>query len=229
MVATAIIGAGVAGAGATAYSSNKAAKAQTNAAGQATDQQRQMFDISQQNLAPFVGTGTGASNYIGNNLNKLIAPVNMSESQLKTTPGYQFNLTQGLKGVQNGAAARGLGSSGAALKGAATYATGLADSTYQNQFNNSVTNAQNTYNRLTGISTIGANAAAQVGTNAVQTGSNIGNNLTGAGNAQAASYLNAGQGYGNAANSIPNSLITNQYLQNMKNSGGIYNPDHASL
>ncbi len=57
-----------------------------------------------------------------------------TEAQIEATPGYQFNQTQGQEGVQNSAAARGLSSSGAALKGAATFASGLADSTYQNQY-----------------------------------------------------------------------------------------------
>jgi len=64
------------------------------------------------------------------------APPPMTQAQLEATPGYQFNLSQGLKAAQSAAAAKGLGVSGAALKGASTYATGLADSTYQNQFNN---------------------------------------------------------------------------------------------
>ncbi len=57
-----------------------------------------------------------------------------TQAQIEATPGYAFNLQQGQEGVQNSAAARGLSSSGAALKGAATYASGLADSTYQNQY-----------------------------------------------------------------------------------------------
>lgn len=72
------------------------------------------------------------------------APQPMTQAQLEATPGYQFNLSQGLKATQSAAAAKGLGVSGAALKGAATYATGLADSTYQNQF----ANAQQIYSDL---------------------------------------------------------------------------------
>lgn len=68
------------------------------------------------------------------------APAQMTQAQLEATPGYQFNLSQGLAATQNSAAARGLGVSGAALKGAATFATGLADSTYQQQFNNQLAN-----------------------------------------------------------------------------------------
>ena len=56
-----------------------------------------------------------------------------TESQLASTPGYQFDLAQGLQSVQNSNAANGLGVSGAALKGAANYATGLANNTLTTQ------------------------------------------------------------------------------------------------
>lgn len=72
---------------------------------------------------------------------------------LAATPGYQFTLSQGLKAVQNSNAAKGLGSSGAALRGAADYASGLAGATYEqrltdylNNYNSQFTNAQNAYN-----------------------------------------------------------------------------------
>ena len=61
-------------------------------------------------------------------------PPRMTQAELEQTPGYQFNLSQGQQAVASSAAARGLGVSGAALKGAATFATGLADNTYQAQF-----------------------------------------------------------------------------------------------
>ena len=61
-------------------------------------------------------------------------PPRMSQAELEQTPGYQFARSQGQQAVASSAAARGLGVSGAALKGAATFATGLADNTYQNQF-----------------------------------------------------------------------------------------------
>ncbi len=67
--------------------------------------------------------------------NNAVVPGRMDEATLRQTPGYQFALSQGLQATQNSAAARGLGVSGAALKGAATFATGLADNTYQQQFN----------------------------------------------------------------------------------------------
>jgi uncharacterized protein CbrC (UPF0167 family) len=66
-------------------------------------------------------------------------PQTMTEANLVNTPGYQFNLSQGLQATQNSAAAKGLGVSGAAMNASSKYATGLADSTYQNQFSNEQT------------------------------------------------------------------------------------------
>ena len=78
--------------------------------------------------APLEGRVPDATGYANS------APGRMSQAELEETPGYQFARSQGLQSVQNSAAARGLGVSGAALKGAATFATGLADQTYQQQF-----------------------------------------------------------------------------------------------
>lgn len=78
-------------------------------------------------------------------------PTNMQ--QLARTPGYQFALQQGLMATQNSQAAQGLATSGSALKSAATFAQGLASTTYQNQYNNALNaynsqfqNAVNAYN-----------------------------------------------------------------------------------
>lgn len=165
-------------------------------------------------------------------------PNGMSIEQLKQTPGYQWNLDQGLKAVQNSAAAKGLGVSGAALKGAATYATGLADSTYQNQFNNQQTrfsdlsqqfsNAYNqnnaVYNQLYGPVALGQSAAAQSGVIGQQGAAQAGNNIAGAGQALAAGDLRAGNAYANGLNSVGQS-VGNYYgtLNSINNSTALQN------
>jgi len=214
MVAAAVVGSAVVGGVASSAASSKAAKAQTNASARATDAQREMFDVTQENLRPFIDSGTYGNKLLAQNLPNLISPINMDQATLENTPGYQFTRTQGLKAIQNSAAARGLGSSGAAYKGAADYATGLADSTYQTQFGNAVTNQTNAYNRLLSLAGLGENAAAGVGNAAVTTGQGIGNNMIGAGNAQAGSYIQGGNAIGQAAQGIPNALITNKLLPN---------------
>lgn len=218
-----IAAAAVVGGISSAVSSSNAADAQTQAANTASQTQLDMYNKTRGDLSPY-NTG-GQADFT--RLNKLLtspAYINgpqMTESRLRATPGYQFNQNQGLKAVQNSAAARGLGVSGAALKGAAQYANGLADSTYQNQFSNAVTNQTNAYNRLMGGASLGENAAAQTGAYGTQTASNIGNNVIGAGNAQAAGAIAQGNAVGSIASGASNAYLTNSLL-NGSGGGGLY-------
>lgn len=195
-VATAIIGSAVVGAGASIMGAN----AQADATKNASAQQMAMYQQTRKDLQPYQQFGQVGANMLQSQLPQLTAPITMDEATLRDTPGYQFNLQQGLKSVQNGAAARGLGASGAAMKGAASYATGLADSTYQNQFANANTNNTNAYNRLMGVARLGENAAAQTGAYGTQTAQSIGNNTIQGGNAQAAGYLGAANALTNGVN-----------------------------
>lgn len=197
MVATAIVGSAVVGAGASLMGSS----AQADAAEAAAKAQMKMYKQTRADLMPYQQFGQVGTNMLQGQLPTLTAPITMDQATLRNTPGYQFNLSQGLKSVQNGAAARGLGVSGAAMKGAASYATGLADSTYQNQFSNAVTNQANAYNRLMGVASLGENAAAQTGSYGTQTAANVGNSLIQGGNAQAAGYLGAANALTNGVNS----------------------------
>ena len=201
-VATAIVGSAVVGAAATAYGANKAADAQTAATDKAAQTSLGMYQQTRSDLLPYQQYGQNAGNQLQARLSDLTSPIVMDQATLEKTPGYQFNLTQGLKATQNSAAARGLGTSGAALKGAATFATGLADSTYQNQFQNAVTNQTNAYNRLFNLTQLGENAAAgtgQAGTAAANTAANA---QIGAGNAQAAAANATGSSISNLASNL---------------------------
>ena len=219
-VATAIIGAGVIGAGASIYGANKAATAQENATNAAANLAQGEFDTTQSNLAPYRNIGGTAATQLTNMLPTLTAPVVMNEAALKQTPGYQFNLTQGLKSVQNSAAARGLGVSGAALKGASTFATGLADSTYQNQFSNAVTNQTNAYNRLAGLVNTGEAAAAGNVSAATGAGNTIAAATVAGGNAGAAADNALGTNISNVGNTISGYEIAKGLYGNANNANG---------
>ncbi|WP_406238206.1 hypothetical protein ACF3NX_12670 [Acetobacter orientalis] len=100
----------------------------------------------------------------------------LTTDTLEKTPGYQWQYGQGMQAATNSAAARGLANSGAALKGASTFANGLADSTYQNQFNNQLAanssaqgNLTNTFNRQNQLLNYGAQAAGASASNATNT------------------------------------------------------------
>lgn len=172
-----------------------------------------MFDTTQSNVAPYLATGSTAANALTQQLPSLTAPINMDEATLQNTPGYQFNLTQGLKAVQNSAAARGLGTSGAALKGAASYATGLADSTYQNQFSNALANKNFALNALTGTSQLGSNAAVGQGSIGAMTGANIGNAQIAGSTGLASGVVGAGNALTNGASTYGGYTLANQLLQ----------------
>ncbi len=196
------------------------ANKQAKATDKATAQQREMLDLTRADLAPFRQAGVQGTNMLMSALPDLNSQINLDEAWLRQTPGYQFNLRQGLKGVQNSAAARGLGTSGAALKGAGTFATGLADSTYQNQFANEMAQRDARFNRLLGTSQLGANAAAQSGQAATTTGQGIASNTIGGGNAQAAGLIGAGNALmGGAQNYLGYSLAQQQLA---KGGGGMY-------
>lgn len=184
-VATAVIGAGALSAGATIFGASKAADAQTQSADKAIALQQNQYNQTRTDLAPYRDAGANATDQLNKRLSELTTPITMDQSTLEKTPGYQFNLTQGQRAVTNSSAARGLATSGAALKGAATFATGLADNTYQNQFNNANINQTNAYTRLKGLIDTGENAGAQTGVLGEKAAYNSGVATVGAGNAVA--------------------------------------------
>ena len=56
---------------------------------------------------------------------------------LQTSPGYQFRLAEGLKGIERGAAAKGTLLTGGTLKALTRYGQDYASNEYQNRYNRS--------------------------------------------------------------------------------------------
>lgn len=187
-VGVAVLGSAAIGAASTAYGASKAASAQTSAANTAAQTATDMYGRTRKDLKPYREAGARYSAELEERMPFLTSPIEMTQENLEKTPGYQFTKTQGLKAVQNAAAARGLGVSGAALKGASTFATGLANQTYKDQFALENTNRTNAYERLKGLVTIGQNAAAQTGTAGTAAANTAASAQMGAGNAEAAMY-----------------------------------------
>jgi hypothetical protein len=209
-VGTAIGISGLAGAAASIYAGSQQASAATTAA----DMQHQQYTQTRNDLMPYQQAGRTSDNMLMSQLPTLTSPITMSEADLQQTPGYQFSLGQGLKATQNSAAARGLGASGAAMRGAADYSTGLADSTYQQQFGNMLTSRQNSYNMLLGTSQLGENAAAQTGSVGTQTASNAGNALIGGAAASGASAVGAANALVSGVGAYNGYNMAQQFLGN---------------
>lgn len=250
MVAAAVVGSAVVGAAVSSSASKSAAKTQAAAADNAAGIQSDQWQQTQANLKPYLQLGQSAVNpllsamgyyatqnddgtYNFNGTDSANNPLQQrftapTADQAAATPGYQFTQQQGLKAVQNSAAARGLGTSGAAMKGAAGYATGLADSTYNDvynralqTFNTNYSSAANNANRLQGLVGNGQNAAATNGSLGAANAGAIGNTLMSGANASASGTVGAANAVSSAAGSLGNSALVYGLTQNnaAKNTG----------
>lgn len=202
---------------ASMFGASQAAKAQTKAAEKATAAQKEMFGVAADQLSPFIQTGAGAGSNITAALQDpyFTKPISYTLADLEATPGYQFIRDQGLKSIQNGYAARGLGSSGAAMKGAADWATGRALSTWKDVLGMDLQQRNEIFNRFMAPFGTGASAAGALAGNAVQTGGNIGSNMIGAGNAQGAAWTSAGNTLGQLAGNVGGMMYMQPYMNQM--------------
>lgn len=218
-----------------------AANQQAAAANQAAQLQMQQYQQTRQDLLPYMQAGETnlplytnfyktSADQLGQVFSDLYnhVPQPMTEANLVQTPGYQFNLQQGLRAIQNSNAAQGLGVSGAALTAAGKYATGLADSTYQNQFNNQqqiyndyANNFNSKLNQLNAVYgqigapiTTGENAAAKSGEIGQAGAAAAGNNLLQAGVAQSAGTTGAAQAMENGIGTLTNAPLQYLAIQN---------------
>jgi hypothetical protein len=237
-VAGAIAGAAVVGAGATlvgsansASAAKSAAAQQSAAATQASQATQAQYNQTRADLSPYQNVGVNALGTLESTLGlggggpNLLQQNGISgltfqptQAQLEATPGYQFDLSQGLQSVQNSNAASGRGISGAAMKGAASYATGLANNTLTTQQGIFQNNLQNVLGPLSNLSNLGENAAAQVGQQGLTAAQNSGNYQVGAANAGAAGTIGAANAQNaglSAAGGAPlNYMMYNQLLGN---------------
>lgn len=214
-----------------ADASTSAAQTQAAAADRAAQAQLEMFNRTQGNLVPYMTAGKNALDQItfatgtnpgGNPLTApLTKPFQMTQAQLESTPGYQFTRDQGLMAVKNQLAAQGLGGSGAMLKGVTNYAEGLASGTFQTQFSNYLAQNQQIYNMLSGITTLGQNAAANVGTLGQQAQTQANALTTGGAAALAGGQIGAANALSAGLSGIGGSA-SNAALLYAMNSGGMF-------
>ena len=206
MAGVAVLGAAVIGGVSQSYAASKAAKAQQNAALTAQQTAMEMYNKTRADLAPYRDLGTKYAGELDERMPYLTSDIDVSgeirDPDSNIAKAYNFTRTQGLKATQNAAAVRGLGVSGAALKGASSFTTGLADNTYQGLVNMERGIRGDIYSRLKGVVDTGVTAAAGTGTAGTPAAKQAGDAAIGAGNAQAAAYNTIGGAVANTASSI---------------------------
>lgn len=201
-VATAVIGAGVIGAGAQMWGASEAADAQREGAAQSAAISREMYEKTRADLAPYRAVGQDASIRMTNRLSELTEPISVNPDDFLNSDYYKFLEKEGNRAVTNSAAARGLASSGAALKGAAAFAKGLNSQEWKSNFEMQRSNKGDAYTRLKGLIDTGQTAATGTGNAGAASATQQGNATIGSGNASAAQYNAMGGSIANLASNI---------------------------
>jgi hypothetical protein len=203
-----------------------AAGTQAAASQAATDAQERMFERQVELQEPFreaglagqnrllellgIGGEKGAQGY-GKYASAEFSPAQFAANQ---DPGYAFRMSEGMKGLERSAAARGGLLSGSALKGIQRYGQDLASQEYQNAFNRYQTSRTNTLNPFASLAGVAQSSANTLGTAAGQFGNQMGANIIGAGNAAAAGQIGSANaiasGLGQGVNFYQNQQFMNR-------------------
>ena len=142
---------------------DRAAEISAAASREAIDLQRKMYYEGVARQQPWLEAGQIA-------LNKLVPEAtnyqNFGMEQFKQDPGYAFRMSEGMKALENSAAARGGLLSGATMKGIQRYGQDMASQEYMNAFNRYQVERQARLNPLQSLAGVGqttANALAAGG------------------------------------------------------------------
>jgi hypothetical protein len=230
----AVIGAGASLIGGAMASSaaGKAAKTQAKSADKATELQKQMYEEGVVRQKPFYEAGITGQNRLMDLLGlsdrktaegygSAMRPFGMSD--FEADPGYAFRMKEGLKSLDQQAAARGGLISGNALRGAQQYGQDLGSQEYQNAYNRYQTNRANVLNPLQSLLGQGQSSANTLGSAGQTYASNAGSTMMAAGNARASGYTNSADAWNRALGGAAGTIVSGLNANQMYGSGG-YTP-----
>ena len=175
---------------ASLYGGNLAAESAENA----ISETRRQFDIGQANVAPWLAAGKSA---LGGQLDLMGLPGGTTGeptnqlAALQSSPGYQFRLEQGRKGLDASVAARGGMGSGKAATGAIDWGQKQASSEYGNRLN-----------QLAALSGTGQTQAQQNVASGERFASDVGSSTLAAGAARQSGILGAGNALSSFLNPV---------------------------
>lgn len=187
-------------------------------------------------------TGIGMLNQAVNPGGSLAGTFAFDPSNIQNDPGYQFQMNEGLKALQRSAASQGLLTSGGTGKSMMNYAQGLAGTEFGNAYNRALTtyqtnrtNSLQNIQQLLGLGQFGTqlSTAAQQNAGNLQSGNTMqgalasgqfgmqgaqiaGQDITGAGNAQAAGIVGSTNAYNSILPGISNA-VSGYNMQQMLN------------
>lgn len=182
--------------------SAKAAQSAADTSAATTDRasevQREMFERNIELNAPFREAGINA-------LNKLIPMTdyqNFGMQQFQQDPGYAFRMSEGMKGLERSAAARGGLLSGATMKGIQRFGQDLASQEYQNAFNRYGIERDRRLGPLQSLAGVGQTTSQQLGAAGTGFANTMGNLGMNQANVQGNATMARASAYGNTLNQL---------------------------
>lgn len=189
----------------------------------AQDFQKGVWSGTQTAEQPYQQVGQTSANNLNNLLSKGFTAPTLQDAE--NTPGYQFQLEQGTRAINQNAAADGTlmsGKTGTALE---NYGQNLAQTAYQQDYSNALSTYNANYQSLLGGTQTGLSSTSQLGQFGQDASQNMTNiDLTGgeqqaqqinnAAAARASGYLGAAAGFGKALGGVAGGFA------NMDFSGG---------
>ena len=153
-------------------------------------------------LSPWTTTGQPANQQQSDLLGLNGQPAaDAAMSTFQASPGYAYQVQQGLRGVDAGAASQGILRSGATIKAEETLGSNLANQDFGNY-----------WNRLQQLSSGGLTAATGISNAATGAGTQIANTDASAAQAQSNIYGNLGSGLSTGINQLANNTAVQQWL-----------------
>lgn len=138
-------------------------------------------------------------------------------------PGYQFRLSEGMKGLERSAASRGGLLSGGTLKGIQRYGQDMASQEYQNAFNRYQAERTGTLNPYQSLAGVGQSTANTLGTMGMNYANQAGETYQNAANARASGYVGGANAIGGTIGNLSNMYYQNQLMNRVfpiGNTGG---------
>lgn len=203
-----------------ASAARDAANKQSEGANAAIRQQREMFDIQNEQQKPYREAGyTALSDIAGMKpyLNK-----RFSAEDFYADPSYQFRLDQSNDALQNMQNRSGGQIGGNTLYEMAKLNSGLAATEYGAANTRFQGERSGIYDRLASIAGIGQTSQGQTSQLAQNVAGNIGEATISSSNAQAAANIGAAKAYGGGIQNAANMYSMSQYLR--PNPGAAQNP-----
>ena len=225
------------------FSANKQAGAAKDAAAataaatdQATQLQREMYQQTREDQAPYRTAGYNALAEMQRTAGNVPGAFKFGAGDYQADPGYAFRLSEGQKALERQAAARGGLISGGALKAATRFGQEMGSQEYGNAYNRALTSygtdvarENQLYNRQAALAGIGQTATNLVGTAGQNYATNEGNLMTGAGAAQAAGQVGMANAVTGGLGTYLNYSQNNALLNALRGGGGAaINPGYGT-